>query len=396
MMDKSSLGVYQSTLSKILENNERFKPQHVKNVLVLHEEMLNHIGDWAIGFDKLKYLKTFMQNAAITINFTADGAGKIYDALLKNNPHLDAVTSRPWSEIDFEKYDLVFTYSYNEPPILAWLHERYGRLIQSEQYKVCVYTLSHGLIRADPNAIPVFPVNQEFFDHAKNSKVPPELYISNEEQQWANEWLRENGLKESEQLFIVLDGTHRDKLLSMQVYIQFLMHLLKRENIKLLIFDENNMGKDKFYRELIGARLMDKFIFCKGLSLRQAFCLLGSSYTRLVFGPCTGLMHCASGIYDNYLNNGLEREKLPVLITYTGKYHPDAKTVHWWWSNAPLVNVLALRMRNNQKTMLLLEELEDVEKKTNSGLLCKEYTISMLTEFIDKKLPYKFTETKVA
>ena len=46
--------------------------------------------------------------------------------------------------------------------------------------------------------------------------------------------------------------------------------------------------------------------------------------------------------------------------------------------------------------MLLLDEMEDVEKKTNSGLLCKEYTLSMLTEFIDKKLPYKLTGTKVA
>jgi hypothetical protein len=395
-MNMSINGIHQPTLNKILENNERFRPQDVKNVLVLHEEPINHIGDWAIAFDKLKYLKTYMPDAAVTINFTVEGANKIYDALLKNNPHLDAITTRQWKDIDLEKYDLLFTYSYNEPPILAWLHETYGQLIQSDQYKVCVYTFSHGLVRADPNAIPIFPVNQEFFAHAKNNNVPPELYLSKEEQQWANEWLREKGLKENEQLFIVLDATQREKLLSMQVHFQFLMNLLKRENIKVLIFDENNLGKDKFYTELIGARLMEKFIFCKGLSLRQAFCLLGSSYTKLVFGPCTGLMHCASGIYNNYLNNGLEREKLPVLITYTGKYHPDAKTVHWWWSNAPLVNVLALRMRNNQKTMLLLEEMEDFEKKTNSGLLCSEYTVSMLTEFLDKKLPYKLTEASQA
>jgi hypothetical protein len=53
-------------------------------------------------------------------------------------------------------------------------------------------------------------------------------------------------------------------------------------------------------------------------------------------------------------------------------------------------------MRNNQKTMLLLEEMEDFEKKTNSGLLCSEYTVSMLTEFLDKKLPYKLTEASQA
>lgn len=201
---------HQQMLENILNNNKMLDAASVKQVLILHEEELTNIGDWVIRFDKLKYLKGYLQNAAISINFTAES-------------------------------------------------------------------------------------------------------------------------------------------------------------------------------ELLGDELMEKFIFSKGLSLRQAICLLASSHTRLVFGPYTGLMHCASGIYNNYVSNGLDKAQTPVLITYTGKYLPDEGHVYLWWNNAPLVNVLVLRNRNNSKTMLLMDDLNDVERVTNDGLECAEYTARMLAEFVNQK-----------
>lgn len=382
--------IHQQTLEKIVHNNQLLDIASVKQVLILHEEELTNIGDWVLRFDMLKYLKGYLQHADITINFTAEGANIIYDALLKNNPHLHAVTAMKWQEIDFEKYDLVISVSYNEPAILAYLHERYSSSILSDQFRLCVFTMSHYMIKQKPDVKPLFPIHKELGLYAEKNRTPVELFVTKEEQQWADSWLREKGLRENEQLFIILDTTtRREKLLSMPVYFGLITDLLKRENVKVLNFDEANIGKEKFYSELLGAKLTGKFIFSKGLSIREAMCLLASSYTKLVFGPCTGMMHCASGIYNNYVSNGLNKARAPVLITYTGKYLPDEGHVYLWWNNAPLMNVLVLRNRNNKKTMLLLDDLNEVERVINDGLPCADYTAPMLVEFVNKKIPYR-------
>lgn len=381
---------YEPTLSKILENNAGLDRAGIKQVLILHEETLTNIGDWCIRFDKLKYLKTFLENADVTINFTSEGTDKLSGALLKNNPHLNFVTAVQWPEIPFEKYDFIISISRNERAILAYLDEKYGALIQSGQFRVCVYTMSHIMLKHDGAAGTVFQVNQDLVAHSEKQKAPGELFITREEQQWADEWLKEKGLKENEELFIILDSTtRRDKLLDMQVYFEWLTSLIERENVKILIFDETSMGKEEFYSEFLGDEYMGKFIFSNSLTLRQDICLLGSSYTRLIFGPCTGLMHCASSIYNNYASNGLDRKRIPVLITYTGKYQPDEKHVYLWWANTPLVNVLVLRNRSYKKTMLLMDDLSDEEKITNDGLPCSEYTTEMLTEFVNQQLTHK-------
>jgi ADP-heptose:LPS heptosyltransferase len=382
---------HQQTLEKILHNNRMTDDANIKQVLILHEEDFDIIGDWVIRFDKLKYLKGYLKNAAITLNFTAEGTSKLSDALLKNNPHLHAITAMKWQEIDFEKYDFILTVSYDEQAILAYLDERYGTSIKSDQFRICVYTMSFFMLKPKEGVTYLFPLNRELGIYSEKMRTPIELFVSREEQEWADAWLLEKGLKDNEQLFIILDSaSKRDKLLSIPVYYELLTDLLKRDNVKVLNFDESNMGKEKFYSELLGAHLMRKFIFSKGLSLRQAICLLGSSRTSLVLGPCTGLMHCASGVYNNYVSNGLNKAKAPVLIVYTGRYKQDAGNVYLWWNNNPLMNVLVIRNRNNNKAMLLMDELNEVERVTNDGLSCTEYTAQMLTGFVNQKLPYSY------
>ncbi|AEV98656.1 hypothetical protein A4D02_34840 [Niastella koreensis] len=376
------------TLNKILHNNNMLDVASIKRVLILHEEEFDIIGDWVIRFHKLTYLKGFLQNAAITINFTAAGHNMLSDALLKNNPHLHAITAMKWQEIDFEQYDFILTVSYNEQAILAYLDQRYGSSIQCGAFRICVFTMSYFMLKPKEGVVFLFPLNRELGLYSEKMGTPIELYISKEEQQWADAWLREKGLKENEQLFIILDSaSKRDKLLSIPVYYELLLDLLLRDNVKVLNFDEMNMGKEKFYTELLGAIHMEKFIFSKGLNLREAICLLGSSQVKLILGPCTGLMHCASGIYNNYVRNGLNRAQVPVLIVYTGKYKQDAGNVYLWWNNNPLMNILVIRKRNNDKTMLLMDDLTDEEKIKNDGLTCDEYTARMLTEFVDQKIP---------
>jgi hypothetical protein len=247
---------YQPTLEKVLENNAGLDIAGVKQVLILHEEQLSNIGDWCIRFDKLKYVQSLLANAAITINFTAAGTAKLTDSLLKHNPHLHAITAMKWQDIDFEAYDFIIAISLNEGAILAYLHDKYGAAIQSGRFKVCVYSMSRLMLKFDAGTAPVFPMSQELIKHFETSRTPGELFVTKEEQQWADEWLRKKGLKENEDLYIILDSTtRRDKLLNMQVYFEFLTELLQQDNMKVLIYDETSMGKQEFYEEFLGEEI---------------------------------------------------------------------------------------------------------------------------------------------
>jgi len=211
-----------------------------------------------------------------------------------------------------------------------------------------------------------------------------ELYVDEEEKAWANAWLSDKGLQAQERLLVVLDSTTvKSKLLKMTVYYELLTKLLALPDIKILIFDEKNTRKEGFYRQLLGPDLARKFIFSNGLDLRKAIALLSSEKLRLVLGPCTGLMHCASGLYNYLVRTGLDRHKVPLLITYTGKYHKKNENAWYWWHNAPLMNCMVIRQRGGRKEMVLLHELTEQEKQaTGDTLDCAEYTAAMMLDFL--------------
>jgi hypothetical protein len=142
------------------------------------------------------------------------------------------------------------------------------------------------------------------------------------------------------------------------------------------------MGKELFYREWLGEKYMSRFIFSRGLTLREDLCLISSGYTKLVFGPCTGLLHCASGIYNNFRRHGLREAALPALIVYTGPW--DAQ---FWWGKSPLVDCLLLPRMAADKQLAVLNDLDENEQRLfNNRLDCSEYTALMLTGYIDNKL----------
>lgn len=374
------------TFDKIVQNTSAIVNDNTRQILVLYEEKIVFIGDCCIRFDKFRYFRSFLNNATITINFAVRENSKFYEGLLKNNPHVDDITTLEWTEIDFEKYDVVFCVAYREEKLLQFLYEKYGSAIIGSQFKLAVYSISELILPSVSHGNYIFPVNKDLIAHVRKPQ-PGELYISKEEQQWANQWLESKGLERHEDLYIICDSTSiREKLLKITVYFEFLATLLRGKKAKALIFDEGNIGKEEFYRQWLDAATMDKLIFSKSLGLRDNLCLIGSSYTKMVFGPCTGLMHCSSSIYNNYLANGIDIRDIPLLITYTGQYIIENKNANFWWSSAPLVNCLMLKKRNNKNEIVLLSSLPEDERDLDDTLACTEYTTGMLMDFINSKL----------
>jgi hypothetical protein len=373
-------------------NTEKMPDRNaVKRMLVLYEEKIYNIGDCCVRFDKLKHFASYFSNATVDINFKKGENDKFIDALLKNNPHLSAITTADWKEIDFGQYDVVIAISYNEPKLQQFMQENYG---PADKLPFALISLSELILNPCDTAKYIFPVVQSLVDHVR-VPGPGELYISEEEQAWADGWLESKGVKKGEQLFIVLDSTlRREKLLNLDVYFEFLATLLKKQNCKVLVFDENELGKEEFYGAWLGGKAMEKMIFSKKMQLRQDLCLLGSSYTRLVVGPCTGLLHCASAIYNRYVNEGMPVDEIPVLMVYTGVYLGPELNANNWWRNSPLVDCLMLKKKAGTKQLTLLANLTEQEKELNDSLPCSEYTAQMLMNFVNSKL--KPTQLSVA
>jgi hypothetical protein len=376
----------QATFDKLLGQAAALDAKAVKRVLFLHTERITSVGDTCIRFDKIRHFSAFLNHAAFHLNFTVRENVGIYDAFLKNNPYIESIATAPWPEIDFTQYDLIFCMMYNEKKFLEFLHHKYGSLIRDDGWPVAVLSISDIMIKPSPGADHIFPVHRELEQYVKRPRQG-ELYLSPEERDGADDWLRAHGLQEDEDLFVVLDSSGASsKLLNVNVHFNLLLSLLSRERTRILVFDERNSGKEGFYREGLGRKNADRIIFAKKGTLRRDLCLIGSRRTRLVLGPCTGLMHGASSIYNHLVREGMAPAEVPVMIVYTGRIGKDNYNVNEWWGNAPLVHCLLLLKKDGKKELVLLDSLGEAEKNCNQALACSEYTTPMLFDFIAHKL----------
>jgi hypothetical protein len=375
-------------LTTILDTNNSSISRQARRILIIYDEEKIFIGDTYRLINQLSACRSWFIRAAIDINCRNRKHTALCRALLANNPDLGDFSIVGWEELDFQAYDLIFSIIQDEEELLRSLQNYYENVMDRRPWTTAVYSLSSQLLntRLNPPVSSVFPPFTEMLEASPESlpAVRSELYISHQEINWANEWLRSHGIKDHEHLYIILDSTsERYKLITMDTYQAVLMHLLNEESARILLFDESNLGKEAFYAEWLGPDKMPAFIVAKGLGLREALCLLASDYTRLIFGPCTGMMHCASGIYNHFLRIGRPVACLPKIVTYTGRYS-DGYTAEFWWSDAPLVTCLVLRKTTgDSKEAAVLSQLPEAERKDPSPLLyCADYTPAMVIKHL--------------
>jgi hypothetical protein len=357
----------------------------VKSILIAFENRIFSLGDNCIRLDRMKYLKSFFPNTRIHINILYEKTNKLIDALLVNNPNVDGFSTSEWTDVDFNSYDIVFLGAQDEDALLELIHSKYIDIFDGTQFGVSVFSISKWIIDPQLNPRQAFPVYEELEKYINSCIVKQggELYITEDEQKWGNRWLEAKGFKEGEGLVIVLDATLRFKLLNIEVYLEVLAFLLSKDNIKVLIFDESNRGKEQFYASWLSDEQMGKMIFSNGLKLREDLCIIGSNHTRLVFGPCTGLMHCASSIFNSYLKRGIcSIDEVPRMICYTGTYLELVPNANFWWGNEPLVTCLLLKDVGNGPQVVLLDELPAEEKESYVQIPCSEYTAEMVIDFL--------------
>ncbi|MBA4055270.1 MAG: hypothetical protein C0490_11200, partial [Marivirga sp.] len=149
---------------------------------------------------------------------------------------------------------------------------------------------------------------------------------------------------------------------------------------KLVLFDPFE-DKSIFLRSMNVN--MEDVIVLKKLTLRQTFSVMADKRVGLILGPCTGLMHAASGIYNSLIKRSL-RSSIPILLVYTGLYQREGiqNTLVWW--RGSLAKCLVLKSdENGNKYISNIMELEESELTFQVNLLpCRDYTSEMVQDYL--------------
>lgn len=305
---------------------------------MLFDDRKFFIGDTCKIFSTLKGIRSFYNNASLDINII-----DIYDdcySLLKNNHHVGKLTNTAWHSISFECYDLVLCFCPGEPLLKEMLAARYR---PDEQPQVLSLTTFNG--KNFETAFSQPPGLELFFEQMDDTDEHAviELFMGEEEKVWGDSWLQQQGVLPGAKVIVLPDSaSNMEKVLPFWSRIQLFNYFLTKKDTWVLIFDEQNSGKKEYYRKLLSPAIFSRLIVAEGLSLREEISILSSSFIKMIFGPCTGLLHCATGIYTTFMNNGMPASEVPLMLVYGGTESGSGETNKWYWWKYTLVDCLVL------------------------------------------------------
>jgi ADP-heptose:LPS heptosyltransferase len=348
-------------------------------VLILYDFQGHYIGDTICRLCYLKLVRHFLQGAE-HIEFNCPNS--VVSLLVRNNVYVDKVSTLALNELALHEYDLVLvTYIEKEQQLLQLLLNRYEASVLNGSMRIRIYSVSRFLDK-EWHGEPVFPVFDQLgtFINRNYSNVQKELFITPEERDQAREYLRENGLGPEEKLIVVVDDTtRRDKMLRPDVFFQLVQYLLNMPLARVLIYDDKGIGKRAFYVEWLGEELIDRLIFVEKTDLRKSIALLAIEQVKMVLGPCTGLMHCASAIYQNYIACGMSLQDIPLIIVVAGKEINDTSHKWDWWGN-DCAHCLVIRKADTGGLAIC-----EIDQYINDYLACNKFNAEMIIDFLEKK-----------
>jgi hypothetical protein len=250
--------------------------------------------------------------------------------LLENNPGVGKLlTGDALDHVEMERYDTVLVYSAAEEKY----HDYFGtqRRIQNLERFYSILAWPFTDVVAAKRSFPLHEPLLAYLRQATFDKhghlLPNRIYLTQAEKAWGEAFLRDSGVAADEPLVVVLDeASHRDRVLRHSEHFALVRHFLSFARARLLFFDHKRIGKSGIYRAVLGASAAQRMIFAEGLPLRRELSLLGSRFCRVVFGPGSGLLHCAAGLFS-------DAPPAPLLLGYVGDFKYEKYDEWYWWGN---------------------------------------------------------------
>lgn len=200
---------------------------------------------------------------------------------------------------------------------------------ESEQPSIYHWNLQHYQRLKESNDLPVLSLKS--IKRVRSYKFS-ELIVTKEERKWGDWLLSKHGICIQDKVIILPDNaSHILKCLNRHEYIKLIISLMSDCDVKIVLFDEQNIGKKNKLVIDLNEEQSKRLIVIDGTTIRQTMCILASSYVKAIIGPCTGILHLANGIYSHYLQKDIIRkEDVPVLLVYVGKQQPKYSAWGWW------------------------------------------------------------------
>ncbi|WP_316742136.1 hypothetical protein [Pedobacter antarcticus] len=381
------------------------KLEHIKSVLILDDyKRPFFIGDSVHWLSKIRKLLGVLPNhddVDLNINHQAafDCTANLFQKSVSDRIHF---TNISWVDLNLEKYDIILCNNDILLKFCWFVREYHGSLYEG----LLFYSFSVMDERPSLNRLTI-----DFYNHILQhthseqihgsvaAPVCNELLLLKEEELWANKWLIERGVQDSEDLIILIHGASApDKVIYDVELLKFIEKLsILSENIKILLVTEKEISHYVWLNEVISSREYPNVIVADALGLREVMSLFVDKKIAAVIGPCTGLMHLADGVYSYLINHKIIEEfECPLLITYAGKqtperyYHPNR-----WWKDSELVTcIVNMRMidGSDDKQLVLLEDCPgDLQAFNQKSINARDICGNMLIQFITEKFP-KFNE----
>ncbi|WP_298733911.1 hypothetical protein [uncultured Chitinophaga sp.] len=390
-------------IEKIISVNHTFAGKSFNNILLLDDYQRKfYLGDSCFWLMNMKeQIISLYKAAKVRINCCNEKRfemlNKIFTGSFGNNV---SFTNTDWKDLDMKAYDLIICHADLVMKFLNYLSANYTNGLPGTS----IYCFSNrGGFKDTPNT--------SAWDSRllqKNNGHPTdaltalrkarkndfrEILITEQERQWADSWLQQHQIEKEHSVVVLLAGASvPQKSISFQAYIELIKWFTAFPGIKVLVFDEHNIGRKAELAAVLSSHVMSRVIVAGGLGIRKDMALLSSRYISAVIGPCTGMLHLANGIYYYLKNkNIIESKDIPLLLTYTGDLsdHESAYHPRFWWTNTMVKCAIISKDVSGRSIVRKLSQCPlSVEEYQKISLPVSMFTGELLITYIRENFPH--------
>lgn len=369
--------LFPKTIKKIIDRNSLNEKEIIENIIILDD----HIRDFYIG-DTHMWLSSIRQLQLKTNSNVVIACGN--NVFYKKTCQIFTANPFPkiniklfnWETLEVNTFDTIICHQNSILPFLQFYKRSFKFLSEKKIYRFAPNTEFKNLKISYPWDINNYLKRNYQVENSIQSirqlkkQIHKEIYLSDDEINEANIWLKESGCLYGERIFILIDeASHPKKTLDFKKTIYLIKSILSKTENKLLIFDYQNSGKKDKLQSFLTESEYNKIISVNGQNIRKEMAIMASPTIYSIIGPCTGMMHLANGIYFELLNSKRRSKKeIPQLIVYCGagidinNYHP-----RYWWQGA-MVKCIATTIKNG-----IVEAKELYEIPININEFHKDY-----------------------
>lgn len=388
---------FNNLLKTIRATNQEKIGQAFHHILLLDDQRRKfHIGDSCFWLQNINInIRRAFPGSEITVVCRDEKKVRSFNKIF--GPSLDKsfqVVYQQWDDLDFKDFDLLLYESDITSNFLGYITRHHDAKFRSlpifSYFNKSVHDIRD---HSEWNFKTIFNTTQPVgnsIDNIRSARINREFEIKMlpEELAAGEEWMAVKNVKTDEKVIALLLSTSSvHKTLPYPAQLALIEHLTSNMQTKVLLFDENGTGLRKRLNDDLPAHVSGMVIIAEELGIRMDMSLLANPRITAVFGPCTGMMHLANGIYRFIRNKNPGGRVIPFMLVYTGNfaefdiaYHPK----HWWFNSLVKCAVLIRSSVSREAAFVKLNQLK-ADQFELCSLPLQEATPELFIDFLERE-----------